>query len=288
MNIKNSILEYFELTKNLYEKSTLQSHEFLIKGIFKFIDHVGIKNFKKVNATHGYQLITFLKENTANHNNSINKHIRYLRAVMRHYRIYTDFHDFELLPSDTKPFKRFFHEDLKLIIDYVKNMNFSRNSIVYKTLVLLLLDSGLRRSEAIAVQIKDIDFDRELIYIENTKTKRTRYAPFSLFSRNEIEELIAINPNREYLFYNFIKNRIITKNDVKIFYRRLRKKLNIDRIHTHRFRKTFASILNENGINIVDLQKLLDHKKVTTTMIYVQHEKTKAFNEYKKFNDWKV
>src|SRR5690606_28620996 len=130
------------------------------------------------------------------------------------------------------------------------------------------------------------DFTNKLISVYSGKTRKHRYAPFSNFSLPFITELINVNPNRIYLFYNFIKDRQTNKNDIKLFYRRLKKNLGINRIHTHRFRKTFASILIENGLNIDDLQKIFDHSKIETTIKYVQHNEKRALNEYKKYNDW--
>src|SRR5690606_11196244 len=112
----------------------------------------------------------------------------------------------------------------------------------------------------------NIDFVNQSIYLEETKTKKVRYAPFSDFSANNLKEIIALKPQREYLFYNILKDRPLNKNDVKLFYRRLKKALHIDRIHTHRFRKTFGSMLVENGLPIEHLQSIYQHSRITTTM----------------------
>ena len=153
---------------------------------------------------------------------------------------------------------------------------------------MLLLDSGLRVSEALNVKISDIDFKNKVIRVLSSKTRKQRYAPFSNFSNSFINELIAIDLKRDYLFYNFIKNRNINKNDIKLFYRRLKNKLGLERIHTHRFRKTFASLLIENGLNIDDLQRIFDHSRIETTIKYVQHNEKRALSEYRKYNNWHI
>lgn len=288
MNIQEALINYYTLTKSNYEKSTNDYHMRMVNHLIKAFNFLKVKKLEKVNLEVGYKLISYFKQNTNNNNNSIRKIINYLRKVMRYYKVITSIEELPNLPNDTKPFERFYHDDLNLIMQYTKTMNFSKNSITYKTFVRLLLDSGLRVSEAINIKISDIDFYNKVISIYSSKTRKHRYAPFSDFSLNYIKELIKIYPERDYLFYNFLKNRPTNKNDIKLFYRRLKKKLNLERIHTHRFRKTFASILVENGLNIDDLQKLFNHSRIETTIKYVQHNEKRAINEYKKYSRWQV
>jgi integrase/recombinase XerC len=207
---------------------------------------------------------------------------------MLFYNTDTSFHQIKNLPKDTKPFKRLYHDDLQTIINYVKDLNYSENSIVYKTFVLLALDSGMRKSELLNVKISNIDMHNKLIYLEETKTGKTRYVPFSSFSFDYVNELKNTKPRREYLMYNFIKNRKLTASDIKLFYKRTKKKLGIERLHTHRFRKTYASLLADNGMPPQYVQKLLDHQKISTTMKYIQFDKIKPLETYKKYNDWKI
>lgn len=288
MNIENALMNYYKLTLASYKKSTNDYHLRIINHLISGLKHLKIKRLNKIDIDVGYRLIEYLKNHTLNGNNSIKKIINYLRKVMLYYRITTSIIDLPHLPDDTKPFERFYHDDLKLIIDYVKNLNTSPNSIVYKAFVMLLLDSGLRVSEALNIKISDIDFKNNVIRVLSSKTRKQRYAPFSKFSYSYIKDLIQINTNRQYLFYNFIKDRQTNKNDIKLFYKRLKNKLDIERIHTHRFRKTFASILIENGLNIDDLQKLFNHSRIETTIKYVQHNQKRPLKEYLKYARWHV
>lgn len=288
MNIRKTIMNYYELTKASYENSTNQYHLRMVNHIIIACDTLKVKSLEKIDINIGYKIISYLKENTSNSNNSIKKIINYLRKVMQYYRITTSIVDLPHLPNDTRPFERFYHDDLKLIMDYTRSINMSKNSVTYKTFIRLLLDSGLRIAEAINIKLSDIDFKNKLISVYSSKTRKFRYAPFSEFSNLYILDLVSVDKTRDYLFYNFIHDRPINKNDIKLFYRRLKNKLGLDRIHTHRFRKTFASILIENGLNIDDLQKIFDHSRIETTIKYVQHNQKRPLQEYHKFNNWGI
>lgn len=288
MKLIKQLTDYFELTKSQFRETTIEHHRQLLKNIINSLDHIKVDKLDKMDLEYGLKFIAYLKDFTKCSNNTINRHIRYLKNILKYYKIFTSLEDLKLLPSDTKPFKRFYHDEIKLIIDYLNKLNYTSNSVVYRSLVRFLLDSGVRISEALAIRITNIDFVNQSIYLEETKTKKVRYAPFSDFSANNLKEIIALKPQREYLFYNILKDRPLSKNDVKLFYRRLKKALHIDRIHTHRFRKTFGSMLVENGLPIEHLQSIYQHSRITTTMKYVQYEETKALEEYKKFNKWKI
>jgi site-specific recombinase XerD len=262
----------------------------MITSLKKCFKELKINSLKSIDMDSGYEIIKYFKENTDKSNDTINKHLNYLKNILQYFNIKTNFIKYPKLKTDSKSFKRFYTDDLSLIITYLASLNDSKNSLVYKTLVYFLLDSGVRISELLSIKIRNIDHSSSpnRIFIENTKNGKVRYAPFSEFSKPYILELISIDPDREYLFINIIKSRLLSKNDVRLFYRRLQDKLNIDRIHSHRFRKTFASLLIENGMSIYDLSDLLDHSRISTTQIYTQSKQTRSMKEYSKFNHWHI
>jgi integrase/recombinase XerC len=288
MNAIKALYEYHLLTSASLKENSIFIQSYYLKHMTNCLNFLGIKKLRQIDISTGYHIVDWYRKNTRNHNNSINKNIRFLKNVMKHYEVITSFQKFKLLPSDTKPFKRLFHEDLKIIIHYLLQMEYSRNSIVYRTAILLLLDSGVRISELLNIKIRNIDFDLMRIYLECTKNGKVRYAPFSDFSLDMIKKLIGLKDDRIYLFWNFIHDRQLSKSDMKNFYRRLKGWTHLDRIHSHRFRKTFGTLLAQNGMAIEHIQKMLDHSRVTTTMIYIEHEKEKAFEEYHHYNNWKV
>lgn len=289
MKIDKLLDEFYSRSLAMNSSATQKIHRNLAKVNKECLQYIGISNTQKINIQAGYLMIRYYKEIMKNGNNSINKYMWFLKAALKYNNIKTDFYDFKKLPADTKSFKRIYNEDLKLIIDFVRDMNFSINSIVYKSMVFLLLDSGIRITELINIKIENVDFNREKILLEHTKSNKMRYAPFSNFSKPYLMELKAAAPDRDFLFWNLSKNRMLNKNDVKQFYRRLNQWLQLsENIHSHRFRKTFASVLRENNARLEAIQHLLGHSKIQTTMIYIDQSDDMINDEYRKHNNWKV
>lgn len=283
-----AIEDYHRMTSARLKDSSIFIQSYYVRHLKNCFHDLKIKRLNQIQLNTGYYIIDWYKKNTKNGNNSINKNIRFLMAVLRNNETKTSFYKFKLLKKDTKPFQRLYHDDLKLLINYVDEMHHSANSIIYRAVIYLLLDSGCRIGELLNIKISNIDFDRKQIYLEVTKNGQVRYAPFSNFSNNLIKEIIALDKNRVYLFWNFIRARQLNKSDMKNFYKWIAKKLNFDRLHSHRIRKTFGSILAENGMPIELIQNIFNHSRLDTTMIYINHTESKALDEYNKYADWKV
>ena len=288
IKIDVAIDSYHLMTSARLKESSIFIQGYYVRHLKNCFKDLKIKKLNHININTGYLIIDWYRKNTKNKNNSINKNIRFLIAVLKHYEIKTSFYNFKLLKTDTKPYQRLYHDDLKLLIHYVNEMDYSANSIIYRAVIYVLLDSGCRITELLNIRISNIDFQKKNIYLEVTKNGHVRYAPFSMFSYQLIKDIIAIKPDRTYLFYNFLRDRPLSNSDMKNFYRRIKKKLHFDKMHSHRIRKTFGSILSENGMPVELIQNIFNHSRLSTTMIYINHTETKALEEYSKYSDWKV
>jgi site-specific recombinase XerD len=289
MNLDKMLDTYYMQNMTTIKKSTNDIHLYFVNSLKECFKNLKINNVKKLDFDSGFKIVKYFKENSNKNNHSINRTMMYLKRVLKHYDVNSSLIKFKPLIDETKSFKRIYNDDLKTIIQYLENMELSINSLVYKTVIYLLLDSGMRISELLNIKIKNIDMSDNTykIFLDYTKTGKQRYAPFSNFSKPYIEKLISLSSNNNYLFWNFLKDRQLSKNDIRMFYKRLGDKLGIERIHSHRFRKTFASVLVENGMPIELLQNLFGHSRLSTTMIYVQYKENKALDSYNNYSNWK-
>ena len=65
--------------------------------------------------------------------------------------------------------------------------------------------------------------------------------------------------------------------------RELGRKLNIDRIHPHKFRRTMATRAIDKGMPIEQVQKLLGHQQIDTTMKYAMVNQSNVKSSHRKF-----
>ena len=90
--------------------------------------------------------------------------------------------------------------------------------------------------------------------------------------------------DNEALFVSLVKhyNRLGI-SEIEIVIRNLGKKSNINKVHPHKFRRTMATMAIDKGMPIEQVQKLLGHIKIDTTMEYAMVNQTNVKNSHRKY-----
>lgn len=137
-----------------------------------------------------------------------------------------------------------------------------------KLILTLLYSSGLRISELIKLDIKDIDFDERTMLIRG-KGEKDRIVLFDKNAKNLILEYIQIkNITHGYLITNK-NNKPLTARYVQKMIKKYGEKAGIEKkITPHILRHSFATHLLKNGVDIRVIQQLLGHSSLSTTQIY--------------------
>lgn len=186
--------------------------------------------------------------------------------------------------------KYFTNNDLKLIfnnLDYIVDYPISKKS--YKQLnltdtVIILLYTGLRITELLELEIKDINLSERYINVHGSKTDNAeRIVPIHKDIIPIIHKLIK--NNTKYLFE--IEPNTPIKNGVqyrKYFFEPYMLHLGLS--HTpHALRHTFISIMDRNGItaNSVTLKRIVGHSNSSVTEMYTHKDITELIQAIDKF-----
>lgn len=133
----------------------------------------------------------------------------------------------------------------------------------------LLYSTGIRVGELVNLNIDDIDFnEREcIVYGKGEKERRVYFdAKAKLHLQNYLESRHDDNPA---LFVTLdAPHHRLNISGVEIRLRQLGRRLNINRIHPHKFRRTMATRAIDKGMPIEQVQKILGHSQIDTTMHY--------------------
>lgn len=131
----------------------------------------------------------------------------------------------------------------------------------------LLYSTGIRVGELVKLNIQDIDFEqRECVVFGKGDKERKVYfdAKAKIHLKKYLEERVDNNPA---LFVTldapFDRLKI---SGVEIRLRKLGRSLSLDRIHPHKFRRTMATRAIDKGMPIEQVQKILGHSQIDTTM----------------------
>jgi site-specific recombinase XerD len=155
------------------------------------------------------------------------------------------------------------HNEIEKILAGIKN-------IKHHLLIALSYGAGLRVSEVVSLHVRDIDLDRSLIHIKQAKGKKDRITILPAKIKKEIEKLLAVKDNDEFLFSSERGGKLTTRTAEKIFENSLKKSGIKKNATFHSLRHSFATHLLENGVDIRYVQELLGHQNIRTTQIYTQ------------------
>ena len=148
----------------------------------------------------------------------------------------------------------------------------------------MLASTGMRVGELVHLNIEDVDFEnRECVVLGKGSKERPVYfdARTKIHLRNYLESRNDDNPA---LFVSMLKpyNRLKISG-VEIRLRALGQKLDITKVHPHKFRRTLATRAIDKGMPIEQVQKLLGHSKIDTTMQYAMVDQENVKLSHRKF-----
>ena len=133
----------------------------------------------------------------------------------------------------------------------------------------LLYSTGIRVGELVKLNIEDINFsERECVVFGKGDKERKVYfdAKSKIHLKNYIESRTDNNPAL-FVTLNAPYDRLKISG-VEIRIRELGRLLNLEKIHPHKFRRTMATRAIDKGMPIEQVQKILGHSQIDTTMQY--------------------
>ena len=148
----------------------------------------------------------------------------------------------------------------------------------------LLISTGMRVGELTRLNIADMNFqERSCIVLVKGNSEREVY--FSAKSKMYIKKYLETRTdNNEALFVSLIKpyNRLGISG-IEIAIRHLGREANINKVHPHKFRRTMATMAIDKGMPVEQVQKLLGHIKIDTTMEYAMVNQNNVKNSHRKY-----
>ena len=217
--------------------------------------------------------VLYYKDNTNLSNKTINKLIKVLRMIYKHYGIeHKQLETFKLLKEKRTTFTMIEKEDLKKIFHYLETSKPRKTGHIYKTMIYLLYDTGIRPNELFNIKTKNINLKEQYIYLETTKTDINRYIYLTAPMVKRLTNYMNQYNKNDRLFYNIDKDRAFNLRDLKNYYRLIKKATGMTKLHSYMFRHTYITDLINLNVPLNIIQQQAGHQKITTTMIYYHHD----------------
>ena len=168
-------------------------------------------------------------------------------------------------------------EELEILCDNCENIR-------DLAIVELLISTGMRVGELVGLNIEDVDFyERECIVFGKGEAQRLVYFD-ARCKVHLLEYLNSRNDDNPALFVSFRKpHKRLGINGVEMILKKLGDKANISNVHPHKFRRTLAINAIDKGMPIEQVQKLLGHMQIDTTMQYAMVNQSNVKIAHRKF-----
>ena len=148
----------------------------------------------------------------------------------------------------------------------------------------LLLSTGMRVGELVKINRDDIDFqERQCVVFGKGNKEREVYfnARTKIHLKKYLEQRTDTNPA---LFVSLHEPHTrLTISGVEVRLRQLGKRVNLNKVHPHKFRRTLATMAIDKGMPIEQVQKMLGHVKIDTTLHYAMVNQTNVKIAHRKF-----
>lgn len=172
--------------------------------------------------------------------------------------------------SISKERKVFTQQEIKTLYQNCENL-------LETTILHLCYGCGLRRSEAEALEIKDVNYEQKLLYVKKGKGKKRRAIPLTQTIATDLQKyykatsLIRKGKNESFLLSLY--GYKIPSGSIYFTFKKLLKRipfLDDKKYCLHSLRHSIATHLLENEIPVEMVRNFLGHSQLTTTQIYTR------------------
>ena len=175
-------------------------------------------------------------------------------------------------PKKSKPLPQFLREgEMDRLLDGLE-WDSSFNNVRARTILILFYETGLRRSELVGLDDKDIDYDAAQLKVTGKRNKQ-RIVPFGAELAEQLKSYQAVRREKfgetsGAMFLSDKGERISGEQVYQIVRKYLSMVTSLKKRSPHVLRHTFATAMLNNGAGLESIKNLLGHASVSTTEIY--------------------
>lgn len=272
-----------------FSNASIEGFNRHIKDFFKYLESINILSVTELTQKHIYTYFEYLQTRPnklykgtglsvthLNHNfDAIDKLCEFLyqsgleaSPVPTNFRLYMD------NEQRIRKIQPFTQDEIKQLYNNIDNtylhLEFTEREIKHEQLKLifaLFYGCGLRLSEGLKLTVKDLDFDKKTIFINQGKNYKDRIVPMSQGVYNILENYVYNFRNLQKLNHNrlFINAKAPLRRSLE----QLKITSNINkRLTLHILRHSIATHLLQNGVSIENIAQFLGHTSLESTQIY--------------------
>ena len=148
----------------------------------------------------------------------------------------------------------------------------------------MLASTGMRVGEMVLLNRDDVDFnERECVVLGKGDKERMVY--FDARTKLHLENYLASRTDSDPALFVSLRSphKRLTIGAIELRLREMGRKLGINKVHPHKFRRTLATMAIDKGMPIEQLQRLLGHQRIDTTLQYAMVKQSNVKLAHRKY-----
>jgi site-specific recombinase XerD len=153
-----------------------------------------------------------------------------------------------------------------------------------KAIINLLASTGIRVGELVRIKISDVNFqERECVVLGKGDKARTVY--FDARTKICLENYLRERKGKSPYLFTALRSpyKRLGIGGVETLLRSIGKIMRIEKVHPHKFRRSMATLAIDKGMPIEQVQHLLGHQRIDTTLQYAMVKQSNVKSAHKKY-----
>lgn len=239
--------------------STVKTYSSFVDLFLRFFESTPLKEMNN------RSIELFAEGVLAKSNYSISSHRQAINALKHFFTLNSDLE--VRVEKITLPKKDRKLPDVLSTEEVISILQVTRN-LKHRAILGLIYSSGLRIGELLKLELKDVDLERQSVYIKSGKGRKDRHTILGQSIQPLLVNYVRTYNPKTFLFEGR-ESEAYSASSVRAFLKRSCQLAKIrKRVTPHTLRHSFATHLLENGVDIRYIQELLGHSRPETTMIY--------------------
>jgi site-specific recombinase XerD len=141
----------------------------------------------------------------------------------------------------------------------------------HRLILMFIYGAGLRVRELTNLKWSDINVNRMMIHIKQSKGRRDRYVPLAKTIVGDFVNYMLGFNRSEYVFFGPDCNGKMSHSGIQFLLKQAVRRAGINKtgVCLHTLRHSYATHLLEDGLDIISIKELLGHERIETTLVYL-------------------
>lgn len=242
---------------------TLKNYQWVLGKFITWLERQGITSPAEVTARHVRQYLALYADKSDWY---LNGHARAIRTLLRFW------HKEGYLPQPvTFDMPKIRQKRLPFLTAEQVKQVLAACDLRQRAIILLIVDSGLRRQEVCNLNRSDIDLSTGLVRVKQGKGRKDRVTVIGATTKRTLLKYWQTCPNQhpDAPAIQTETGERLTGNGLQSILRRLSKSAGV-KFSAHALRRTCATLALQGGMDLVSLQAMLGHSDISTTRGYIQ------------------